>query len=165
MSDYEVVEEPSIPVQQDYFGFGKRFKFYLPDGVTYIEYKEMTEGDRAKFQSLTSRDMTLERRSGNARIAVNPAEERHALIKSAVSNWNLKRAGRVCDFSLRMLDDFLQLADPAIIDSLEEEIRKANPWLTSDMTVEDIDKEIENLQEMREEVIKRKEGESVSRSK
>lgn len=160
-----VEEFVETPEQADYFGFGGEQNFIFPDGISYITFKVMNEGQRAKFQKLTSRDMVLERRSGDARVGVNPAEERHALIIAACVAWNLKRRGQPVPFTERALRDFLQFADPSIVDNLEKAIRKANPSLAAELSVEDIDREIENLQEMREEAAKREAGEGSSSSR
>ena len=151
-------------VQQSYWGFDDREKFFFPDGFTYIEIKKMTEGDKSRYQSLTRSDISIKRATGDANLKSDPAAERHALLMSAVCGWNLlgpdgkpttfnKDAGPIS------FKAWLDKADPKLVEGLEKAIRKFNPWLLQDMTVEDIDKEIANLQEMREEAVKREEGE------
>lgn len=144
----------------DYFGFSERHKHYLPDGKQYVEFEAMNEGARKRFQQKTNRDLVLERQSGNARMKVDPATERHILITESVKDWHIMRKGAMVPFAKRNLEDFLELAPPSIIDGIEKAIRKANPWLLGEMSVADIDKEIENLQEMREVAAKREAGES-----
>lgn len=146
--------------QQDYFGFGSSEKYVMPDGFSYIEFRRMNEGKKKAFQDKTSKDLVLERNSGNARMSVLQGSERHELIKSCVTNWNLKRNGEPIAFSALNLNDFLELADPLVIEGLEKAIRKANPWLLAEMTVKDIDREIENLQEMRKVAEERERGEA-----
>lgn len=158
-----VAENPTTFV--DYFGFQASERFYLPDGVQYIEFEIMNEGKKAQFQKLTQRDMVLERGSGNARVRVDPGQERHALIQSSVTGWNMYRGGKPQIFGQAALRDFLTLADPKIVEGLEKAIRKANPWLLAEMTVADIDKEIANLQEMRDVAAEREAGEGSSTSK
>lgn len=145
----------------DYFGFKRTEKFYMPgsDKKFWIEIKPMNEGEKKNFQDKTSRDMVVERQSGNARMSVLAGTERHELIKSCIVNWNLMRDGVPVACDPRNVNDFLSLADPMIVEDLEKAIRKINPWLLADMKVEDIDKEIANLQEMREIALKREAGE------
>ena len=152
----------------DYFGFEQEHVFTFPDGKTQIWFRSMNEGDRANFQRQTNRDVSLERQTGNARIRTDPAGERKALILASCTNWNLHRKN---PNTLQMepvpfsggkpgstLDQWLTQANPKIVDALEEAIRKANPWLVGDMSLDDIDREIERLQEMREEKIRLEAG-------
>lgn len=153
--------QSTAPVQQvDYFGFDRSEKFHLPDGVSYIEFKPMNEGEKKKYQDKTSKDLVMERNSGNTRMSVLMGSERHELIKASVTGWNLTRGGVPVPFTPPMLNDFLTLADPLVVENLEKAIRKANPWLLAEMTVADIDKEIQNLTEMREVAEKREAGEA-----
>lgn len=155
----------------DYWGFATSERWYFPDGVSYVDFSPMNEGDKSKYQKLTSRDLVLERTSGNARMKVDPSTERHELIKSSVTGWNLQRrdnsTGNMTHvpFTSRDLDRWLQVANPKLVEDLEAAIRKANPWLVADLSVEDIDKEIENLKQLRDEAAKRSAGESSSSSK
>lgn len=166
MTDTFVPDAPvAATVQQDYFGFQSNEKFYFPDGVTYVEFAVMNEGAKAKFQKLTQRDLVVERQSGNARMKVDPSQERHELIRSSVTGWNLLRNGQPVDFNPRQLKDFLELANPKLVEDLEIAIRKANPWLMDEMKVEDIDREIENLQQMRDAAVERERGEASSSSR
>lgn len=153
------VEEADQPV--DYFGFASTERYNLPGpGGQYIEFRAMNEGAKKRFQQKTSRDLVLERNSGNARMKVDPGTERHILITESVIDWHILRKGAMVPFAKRNLDEFLELADPRIIEQLEKSIRKANPWLLGEMEPEDIEKEIENLQEMLEVAKKRKLGET-----
>ena len=150
--------EPQVQ-QSDYFGFSRTEKYFLPDGVSYIEFRSMNEGEKKNFQDKTSKDLVLER-SGGARMSILQGTERHELIKACVVGWNLTRNGQPVPFNKVQLGDFMTLADPVIIEGLEKEIRKANPWLLAEMKVEDIDREIRNLEEMREVAVKREAGEA-----
>lgn len=148
----------NTPAQADYFGFQEFETFTFPDGQSWIQFQKLNEGLRARFQKSSSRDLVLERGSGNARMKVDPAADRHALIIASCTDWNLKRQGQPVLFSERNLKEFLTLANPVVVEDLEKAIRKANPWLMGEMTVEDIDKEIENLQELRAELVEREAG-------
>lgn len=151
--------------QMDYFGFQKTEKHYLPDGVSYFEIKAMNEGAKAKFQKSTQRDMVLEKGSGNARFSIDPAAERHALIKECTVDWRLRRGDQFQPFGDAALRDFLQLADPKIVEGIELAIRKLNPWLLADATVEEIDKQIADLEELRKIAVEREAGEGYSSSR
>ena len=155
--------------QVDYFGFQSFEKYYLPDGISWFELQRLNEGQKAEFQKNTQRDMILEKGSGNARFKIDPAVERHALIEAAVVGWNLTRNGQPVPFDKRgranPLRDFLQLADPKIVEDIELKIRKMNPWLMSDLTVKEIDEQIAELEDMRKIAEEREAGEASSSSK
>lgn len=167
MSETTTTEQyEQAPVQQDYFGFSRRERFWFPDHATWIDFEVMNEGKKSKYQRETQRDLVIERGSGNARTKVDPAAARHALIEASIVDWNLVRAGRPVPYQAgQPLRDFLQLADPRIVEDLEKAIRKANPWLLDEMSVADIDREIDNLKEMRAVAEEREQGEASSASK
>lgn len=148
----------------DYFGFEEHHEFLMPNGKQKIFFAAMNEGAKAEFQRLTSRDLRVQRSSGDALVKMDQAAERHALITKSVTGWTLRRknpkGGQWEDapFNSSTLKNFLEKADPKIIESLEQEIRKANSWLLDEMTVEEIDREIENLKSLREAAVKREEG-------
>jgi len=160
-----------LPVQKqvDYFGFAETSRYTFPDGVTFFELKAMNEGEKSKFQKMTQRDLVLEKGSGNARFKMDPATERHELIKASVVGWNLMRNGTPVPFEqtgrANPLNDFLELANPKVVEEIELAIRKLNPWLLNDMSVEDIDKQIEELQDLRKVAVEREAGEASSSNK
>ena len=144
------------PQYTDYFGFTSTERYYLPDGKQWIEFQRMNEGKKREFQKLTSRDLRVQRTTGDALMKVDPGLERQELIKLSMVGWNLmqpdpKNSGewRAAPYDSSNIRRFLEGANPEIIDGLEKAIRKANPWMMDEMSVEEIDKEIENLQEMR----------------
>lgn len=158
------------PAYEDYFGFRDIRQWYFPDGRQHIEFKVMNEGDRKQYQSQTRADLEVVRSTGNARMSMNPAEERHILLGTSITGWHLVQKTpqgvfKPVAFSKQTLSAWLLQADPRIIDQLEKEIRKANPWLMQDMTVADIDKELDSLREMREVAVKREQGEAGSAGK
>lgn len=181
MTDHTIVADQAdveIEIYDDYFGFGETKRHYLPDGRQYIEFQVMNEGQRREFQKLTNRDITVNRVSNDAKIKADPAEERLALLMTSVVGWNLKRRvgeGRYEDvtFSKRgpasrgpgTFEDWLEKANPKIVDDLEFTIRKANPWMQAEMTVEQIDEELNRLTELRKQVEEREKGEGSSSSK
>ncbi len=150
------------PHQEDYWGFESTTKHFLKDKVSFFEIRAMNEGARAKFQRENNQDMKINRRDDSASVRIDAAKERHSLITNSVVGWNLKKGGEVVDFNAHVLKTFLEVADPKIVDELEHACRMANPWLTSDMSIEDIDTEIQRLQEMRDEKVKEDLGNASS---
>lgn len=152
-------------VYEDYFGFDETLEHVFPDGKQKIFFKPMTEGMKAKFQSATNKDVVVERASGNARMKVDPASERQELLKASVVGWSLKKknptTGKWEDVPFSKgtrnatFELWLENANPKLVEALESDIRKANPWLLADQTVEEIDKEIKALEEARVEAVKR----------
>lgn len=163
-----VVTEEDVFV--DYFGFEDIQKHFLPDRKQYFVLQRMNEGQKSRYQRDTRQDVKIERSTGDAKLRTDPATERHALIKACVINWFMFRknpaTGKVEEvpFSesgrgLGNLDQWLAVADPKLVEDLEKACRKLNPWMLAELSVDDIDKEIENLKEMREAAVKREQGE------
>lgn len=155
------------PVEQEYWGTDERFQWYLPGSkVQYIEHKKLNEGDRRQYQNAQSKDVRLKRDTGDALIKMDAGEERHALIVAAVTNWHLLRNGQPVPFSKGSkganLEQWLNAADPSIVDKLEKDIRDHNPWLLNEMTVEAIDQQIDELKQMRQKIVDREEGKESS---
>lgn len=151
-----VATEQQVPV--DYFDFEEINRFMLPDGVQWIEYRTLNEGQRRQYLNKTNRELKVQRATGDAVMKMAPGDERKALLESAIVNWNLYRGGQPVAFNKVILGQWLDSGPPKIFDLVEKEIRKANSWLQSDMSIEDIDREIASLQEMRETKIKEEEG-------
>lgn len=168
-------DNPAVtPVYEDYFGFGDSKEFVLPDGLQKIFFEVMNEGKRSKFQKKTSKDIKFNRASGDAAIKADQAEERHELLMSSVIGWSLKQRqldGSWVDVPFTTgsansaFAKWLEVANPKIVDDLEFQIRLANPWMQAEQTVEEIDKELERLQELREQAVERERGKSDSSTK
>lgn len=146
--------------QDDYFGFNDEKNVLFPDGKTYVTLSALNEGARKKYQNNQSREMTVERQTQNIKLKVESGEERHALLVEAIVDWNLVRRDpktgdpKPVRFTKAELRLFLESTKPSIVDLIEKEVRAMNPWLRSEMTVEDIDKTIEELQEQRETLVR-----------
>jgi hypothetical protein len=168
MSDIEVQDpetnsaEAEVPATVDYFAFDETERVMLPDGVQWVEIKKLTEGDRRKYQNAVNRDVRLERRTGDAMLRMAAGDEKHALLTSAIIDFYLFKQGRQVKFGEGTLREFLSSAPPSVIDLIEKAIRKANSWLMADLSVEDIDKQIDELREMRDLKIKEDEGKVTS---
>lgn len=166
-----VVTQDTGEGYEDYWGVSETKRWTLPDGKQWIEFKIMDEGAKTQFQKMTNSDLIVQR-SGDSRIKIDPARERHELIKSSVTNWNLmQRDPNSGEWSAapfggaRSIEQWLEKAPPKIVEDLELEIRKANPWMQADMSVDEIDKEIERLNDLRKLARERELGEGVSATK
>lgn len=151
-----------VRVQQDYFGFDETHSVLLPDGMSVIEFKVLNEGQRRSYLNKTNRDVKFEKRTGDASMRLSPGDEKHALLSVAITGWNLVRNGAPILFNQQNLNKFLELANPKIIDIIHKAITKVNPWLLGEMTVEDIDREIEALEEQKRALIEEEAGKASS---
>lgn len=156
----EALPEPPTVQPVDYFGFKREERYTLPDGVQWIEFAAMNEGAKKKYQQKTSRDFVVDRRTGDTRVSVDPGTEREILIRESVTGWYMLRGGQPVPFNSVQLGDFLTLADPSVIEGIEKAIRDANPWLLDNVTVEDIDKQIEQLEDQKKRIQEREAGEA-----
>lgn len=159
------VNPATAPVKfQNYWGVKDKKKWYLGDGQQWIEFKKMDEGAKRKYQQRTNRDITINR-DQSTKLGIDPAEDRHVLIEMSVVDWYMVIPKNPEDlenteweqaaFAPALLRKWLELGDPKAIQDLEVEIRMFNPWMQSDMTVEEIDKEIARLEEVRKEAVER----------
>jgi hypothetical protein len=159
---FERDETTQEPVVADYWGTDDdRRKWYFPDGVQYIEFKIMNEGDKAKFQRMTSQNLTVSRQ-GDATVRMDPAKERHELITNSVTGWYMFKGGEYVAYGPQLLTKWLQVAPPKLVEDLEFAIREANPWMQADMTVDQIDEELTRLGRLRDAAVAREVGEGRS---
>lgn len=169
-----VVSGTAVPMveevqYEDYFGFESHHEFTFPDGLQKIYFTSLNEGQKTKFQQKINKDIHLNRQTQDARIKTDPAGERHELIHASVTGWFLKRRNKMNQWedvpfsggrAGTELDKWLQIANPVIVERLEEAIRKANPWLMAEMTVEQVDEEIKRLEDLRKEIVAREQREA-----
>lgn len=158
---------------QNYWGGDETVRFMFPDRQQWVEYRIMDEGAKSKYQQKTNRDITLQR-SGDTKIGIDPATDRHILIKSCVIGWNLwkpkdpkdpETEWEEVDFGPKILETWLEKGDPKIVQDLETDIRMHNPWMQADMTEKEIDTEIERLEEVRTQLRKREAEKEYSGTK
>jgi hypothetical protein len=152
-------------VEIDYWGFQGDAERYELKGGQYFEFRRMTEGMKAKYQKLTTGNVKVQKGTGDAIMQMDPSRDRHALITTSVENWYIKRQGRPQPFSKNLLEQWLLVADPEIVDGLEKAIRTANPWLKSQLSAKEIKVEIANLQQTLEEAEEREAGEAYTSSR
>lgn len=139
-------------VEPDYFGADDTHQFFLPGSrEQFVMIKAFTEGDRCKYLDRTNRDLKLDR-SGTASLKTAPGSDRHTLLKIAIVDFALRFNGQLTTMAQnpKVFERFLESAPPSVIDEIVKEVHKHNPWLLAEMSVEDIEKEISNLQEMLE---------------
>ena len=166
--DTDTIEAPSAAqapvdnVQVEYYGVDEHYDVYFPDGATYVTCKTMTEADRQRYQAKVNRDVKIERQTGNMQMKLAQGEDRMALLQAAIVGWNLIRNGQSVPFtkgsSGAELEKWIAQAPPSVIDMIERQIRRRESWLTGEATLEDIDKQIADLEEMREEKLKESAG-------
>jgi hypothetical protein len=166
----EVGEAPTFasgnadPIPVNYFGGDVTERVTFPDGVQWVEVKEFTEGDRRKYLMAINKDIRVERQSGSAFLKNTAAVDRYELLQVAVIDWKLFRPDpRTSDmievkFSAHELRIFLDKGPPKIFELIEKQVRKLNPWLMADLTVEQLEEQIAELQEMVEVKLKEEAG-------
>jgi hypothetical protein len=164
MTDQPVTPPDSQPPVEDYWGTEEYSQWYLPDGIQYFQFKIMNEGDKSKFEKITNQDMIVNQ-DRSARLRYDQTAQRHALIKMSVTDWHLFKDGEIADFAPAILDKWLQVANPKLVEDLEFAIRMANPWMQSEMTEEEVQKEIDRLYEVLNQIRDREAGEAVSATK
>jgi hypothetical protein len=103
-------------------------------------------------------------REGFAKLSEQLAS-RTELLRNTICGWNLMRGGQPLPFNQQNLNEFLMLANPSIINMIEKDVRLANPWLLAEMTIEDIDKEIADLQDLRAKKVEEEAGKGTSNSR
>lgn len=154
---------PEESAEVDYFGFQNTETVYLPGSKTqFVVIKALNEGEKKRYQNLTNKDVTLTK-GGETKMRLAAGDERHALLTESIVDWRLVRRndkGEMVDvrFSRAEVGRFLTDVDPKVIEHVEKAVRKLNPWTLADMSVEDIDREIANLQEMRDVKVKEEAG-------
>lgn len=150
----------SLPI--DYFGFEQEHKVVLPDGVQFFVHKELNEGDRRKYMKEANRDVKLQKATGDAYLRMMPGEDRVALLKAAIVDWNLIQKGKPFQYSKGNVDTVLAVFPPKIIDLVHKDILKHNDWLLGEVTIEDIDRELQSLQEQRQAMVEAEAGKGSS---
>lgn len=154
-----------VPSMVDYFACDETYKVMLPDGVQYFECKTLTEGDRKRYQSKTNRDLTIKKSTGDATMRLSTGEERHALIEAATMGWHIFRSGEPVTFSKGSpgseLSKFLDKVPPTVVDHIYKQISEKETWITGDISIADIDEQIEQLQQLRETKVKEQAGNEI----
>jgi hypothetical protein len=148
----------TVPVQQDYFGFSDTRRVVLPDNVSWVEIRLLNEGQRCQYLNQVNQEVRLDRQGRDAFIKTKAGDERRILLDLSIIGWNLQRGGQPIPFSDANKKKFLNEAPPSVVDVIEKEVRKANVWLTSELTLEDIAEQRKELDRMEQEVLDRLAG-------
>lgn len=150
------------PVAVDYFAFDDEYTVMLPDGVQWVSHKVLNEGARRKYSRDTNKDVKLQRASGDAYLRMAPGEDRASLLETAITGWNLFQHGKSFPYTKTNVKTILEVFPPSIIDVIHKDIMKYNPWLLGEMTIEDIDREMDTLKETRERLVQEQAGKGSS---
>lgn len=151
-----------FPQQEDYFGFSHEEKVMFPDGVTYVIIKKLNEGDRKAFLNKSNRRLSIKKSTGDAELNVAAGDEKHHLLTVSITGWNLLRGGQPVSWNRKVLDEWLTVANPKIVDHIEAAIHKLNPWLDNEVSIEALEKEIADLTEVLERRRAEEEGKDTS---
>ena len=155
-TDTTTAPEDTTASIENYWGTEETFRFSLPDGKQYFEVKPLDEGGKAQFQKKTNKGIRVNQRTQDATLDMDPADERWTLIKTSVVDWNIVQKEKdgtfsPYPFSKGNIEKLLEKFNPKMVQDLEFFIRTKNPWMQADMKVEEIDKEIERLEELRKQ--------------
>jgi hypothetical protein len=177
MTDTSTAAPPVDPAELtetgevDYFGFSSTQQVYLPGSKTqFVVIKALPEGEKKNYQNKTNRHVTIKKGTGDAEMQMRAGDERHVLLMEGIVDWHLLRRSpdlnggqpTLVAFSKSELRMFLDVADPRVIEHIEKELRKMNPWLMAEMTLEDMIKERDNLDEMIDAKRREEEGNDAS---
>lgn len=152
-------------VYVDTFSFIHEEEYVIPrTGGQTIKFMRMNEGKKSEFQRRTNQDIRIQRTTGDAKMRVDAASERHILIELSVTGWTLVRYNshpgierwEQVRFNEKSLAQWLANADPTIIQGLEKEIRSKNDWMVAEDSEEAIEEQITNLQERLERIREQK---------
>jgi hypothetical protein len=153
-------EDDTATAPLDLFGFKRSERFEIGDGVQWISFHAMNEGEKRKFQSQTTKDFIIDSKTRDTRVSVDPGTERKLLIEACADDWHIFRSGEFRPFNKINLSDLLELADPSFVERVEKFVRDLNPWMLDNVTVEAIDEEIADLQKAKERLLERQAGEA-----
>jgi hypothetical protein len=136
----------------------------LPDNKSYVEIAALNEGRRRKYLNTVNREVTVMKATGDAKMTLANGDERRILLQQAIVGWNLvsrnKSSGEIqpVTFNSSRLLDFLENANPRVIDIIDKAVREQNPWLQNDVTLEDLLKQRDELEEQIEKKRAEEEG-------
>jgi hypothetical protein len=162
-ADTSAADDTGTEPYENFFGFETTEKFMLPDGKQWIAFKPMNEGERAIYETQTQKDVTVNRRTDEAKIKMSVSNDRHALLIQSVCDWNLMQrqpSGEWMRMSFSKgaggtFAQWLSKANPKIVNALHQAIVNANEWMVAELTAEAIREEIASLQEKLVEAEKR----------
>lgn len=118
----------------------------------HIEFVPMDGGKKAEYERRTARDVWMQTGGEKSmRMSLDPAKDREALLETSITGWFLERPEGEnwvpVPFSKAALREWLRIADPEVITELEMAVRKANPWLLNEQSLEDLKSARDELDE------------------
>lgn len=145
--------DPAVIIYEDYWGTDATTRYTMPDGQQWFEIKKMSEGNRAQYQREAGLQMTSQRKTGDTKIDIDQAQDRLALILNSVIGWNIVKRTGVNEFTpilfnKHALREWVTQTGPNYVDNLIQEIRKFNPFLQEDLSVEDLEKQKAEVEEL-----------------
>ena len=150
-------------LQVDYFGFEDTENVYLPDGKSFVTIRALNEGGRRRYLNRVNREVKIAKGTGDAIMQMANGDERRILLQEAIIGWNLvarDRTGAIAavPFKEQKLNEWLEKANPSVVDVVDKAVRKQNAWLMADVTLEDLLKQKEELEEQIEKKRAEEEG-------
>jgi methyl coenzyme M reductase alpha subunit len=140
---------------KNYFVTATEQKYEL-DKEQYIIYRKLSEGQRQRYQDSTASQLKVNQNTNEISVPLSTGKDRNNLLKASICGWKLfDEKDAEIPFNDKTLDDFVENIDPSVIDALERKIRTLNTWLLNNVTVEQIDEQIANLEEAKKELEKR----------
>jgi len=147
-------EAVEVPQRRDFFGAKEDEIVELDDAGSHVRVKYFVAGDKSKYLKALNRQVELGK-DGKSRIQISGAEDQAALLRVAITGWGIYQGERALPFTNNNLRDFLSKAPVDVLDTIEKQVRKMNPFLDDELTVEEIDAQITDLEELRAELIER----------
>lgn len=130
----------------DYFSTSETKEVVLPDGVSSVTIKKLTEGERKKYQDSTTKEFSMDPSTQRMSMDWNVGSQKHVLLELSIVGWKLFDSNeKPITYSDEKKKDFLEKADPIVIDAIEKAINDFNPWTYQQRTVEEIEAEIKRL--------------------
>lgn len=140
----------------DYFAEPETHRHYLPDGKQYFDFQELREGGKALYEKATNKDIRVQRATGDARLAVDPATQRQVMIRLSIVDavlYQRNSQGRLEQLAFdrnkpgRFWEICFEKLPAKLVQDLYEKIQKVNTWLAADDDLDALKEERERLNE------------------
>lgn len=124
-----IAASADVPQHVDFFDVLEEYQCLFPDGTQYVSVKVMNEGDRRRYLNKTNREVRMNAQTREMKMQSAAGDDKHALLKIAITGWNVYKAGRPVPFNEHGLEQALNNWPPAIVDLIEQKVTEVNPWL------------------------------------
>ena len=109
-----------------------RYTYTMPDGVSTITFRKLTDGDRIILQGFSSEVYIT--RGGDSRVKIDTGKMRSEALSRAMVAWTLKSMnteGEAVDvpFTKDNREKLLSALDPQIVDDMYAKVVEHNSWL------------------------------------